>query len=655
MEEKSKSQQSIGFGVTDETETQRTTPGPVPYDQCLYNICVFGIKCQHKKMPLFIIKEKTSLWLPYVYISPGQKWITSNVLIEDIIAREQIPNEDQRLGVPKGSIESMQLVAITRIQLPSEEFVNQMVFSGKWKSDSKIVCCKDTNSVVWLSINNIIEHKVPNVWGKDVIDFAEILVKRDEELRKSFIRTVEIQNSETYRFLTYNNSSKSENNECKLIFELINETGVKREVMERLYSDFFQHCFPSIYMSFISFKQYINRMDLKPIDDSIINRAFKAMKFKREVKDCLTFDEFLLGLIALEPKGPQNRLRDAYIFRYYDSNDDGVLDRSDIKNMVKDIKALQNKQTSITTDEAIEEEVDKIFNISDISDEENRITFDKFLSKVKSPELKPISILFRASESLHKLISDKNIYQKIEKTSKVVNKEEAKNCCPKHRLKNFKIAIHKLSVTSEGRLTDPKNVGNTDGKDIHFAIECPFIESQRSHSIEVVNKYRSIPNFVMDSIRELAKFLLKTEISHQSKRDFKISTSEKLNIHIIEQICKAMEQIFQNENRVLKVQSPAFVLGDIHGNLKDLIQYEDQLWRTAPQSLPTSIVFAGDYVDRGDYSVECVLYLYSLKLLCPNHVFLLRGNHEIRSVQRNFTFEKECISKYYIKTLFSCL
>ena len=82
-------------------------------------------------------------------------------------------------------------------------------------------------------------------------------------------------------------------------------------------------------------------------------------------------------------------------------------------------------------------------------------------------------------------------------------------------------------------------------------------------------------------------------------------------------------------------------MGDIHGNLMDLLVFEEQLWRMSLNINQTNVLFEDDYVDRGEFCIEVVLYLFAMKILSPNKFFLLRGNHEIRYIQKCFTFEKE--------------
>lgn len=51
-------------------------------------------------------------------------------------------------------------------------------------------------------------------------------------------------------------------------------------------------------------------------------------------------------------------------------------------------------------------------------------------------------------------------------------------------------------------------------------------------------------------------------------------------------------------------------------------------------------------MDRGDYSTEVFFLLCALKITFPDHVTMLRGNHETRRCTEYFNFFTECFQKY---------
>lgn len=104
-------------------------------------------------------------------------------------------------------------------------------------------------------------------------------------------------------------------------------------------------------------------------------------------------------------------------------------------------------------------------------------------------------------------------------------------------------------------------------------------------------------------------------------------------------LCTDAKKVFEKEKNILEIDGDAIIVGDIHGSYHDLLRILNYI-----EQNPSKVIFLGDYVDRGCFSLECITLLFALKIRFPNRYFLLRGNHEFEVLCSQYGFKKEILN-----------
>lgn len=117
------------------------------------------------------------------------------------------------------------------------------------------------------------------------------------------------------------------------------------------------------------------------------------------------------------------------------------------------------------------------------------------------------------------------------------------------------------------------------------------------------------------------------------------------------------KDVFMTQPCFIEIESPVNIYGDIHGQYIDLLR----IFSHIKIEENVKYLFLGDYVDRGKHSLETICLLLSIKILYPNNIFLLRGNHESSIINRVYGFYDECKRRVSIKVwksfidVFNCM
>ncbi|EAY14907.1 Ser/Thr protein phosphatase, putative [Trichomonas vaginalis G3] len=139
---------------------------------------------------------------------------------------------------------------------------------------------------------------------------------------------------------------------------------------------------------------------------------------------------------------------------------------------------------------------------------------------------------------------------------------------------------------------------------------------------------------------DLMEYVIKKIILSRSDKNCNIS--KVISEDQVQNVLDKAYSVLADEPVLLDVAANIHVVGDLHGNIDDLLRIFELLGYPPKERY----IFLGDYVDRGTNSFEVMTLLFAFKVKFPSNIYLLRGNHEIEHVSKCYGFLDEIISKY---------
>lgn len=130
---------------------------------------------------------------------------------------------------------------------------------------------------------------------------------------------------------------------------------------------------------------------------------------------------------------------------------------------------------------------------------------------------------------------------------------------------------------------------------------------------------------------------------------------------------------FQNQSTVIEIPLGTYIIGDIHGNIHDLLRILGTIGDFLPrqsnvrdQSInsdvlltsdgnlidnseiqnQTKLLFLGNYIGQGQFSLEVITLLFALTVAYPNNFYLIRGCDEFKDTNEQSGFKSELVSEY---------
>lgn len=664
------------------------------------NVCCLVLFCENHKRLAIKKNNSKGLFLPHISFRSNDSWRSvSSFLVKTTV---------DRMGTDTISVSTtnIELIDMFRVQLPKTKqfctrvtvltrLINNMLSkSSNFKQSSlqstnsnststqnkkefekvssaisgnSCYCHVNNSSFVWMGIEDLNYNFSTKFWGPEALLFYNSIQEANQEKYEMKKNYCDFSIKDSLKILSKKNLSREK--------KLLVEAKYNKGVLLKLFNEFVTHCFPSRYMTFNSFKVFLNKANWHA-EDVIFQMIFKALNYRNT--NFLSFEEFLLGLAVMDIEtphsGPIMEIRLEYIFRFYDSDCDNLISLAEFVRMTNDI-IIKNKDngmvkcnnSSDVAKKMITMFTNSIESLKGASNESNKIglTLEHFQEMIATNmafcEL--TSHIFRAPFCLMLHISTKMTYasSKIQENSLLQSfgYMVAKNqkICPICRRIKFNISAHCIKISSDnGEITDMINL---ELFQLQEKEKTPFMVEVNSSdctnlAYDIMNRINKIG---MSTFHFFANSDKTTNVFPEDKTLIKhwYFLNKQQHIEAMKKILCQAKELFAKENRILYIKSPCYVISGLYGNLKDLMIYSQFLWKISPIVNKATYVFLGNFSDYQPWSIECIIYLLCMKIIAPCRFIILRGYSEVRDNQKTVNLLYNICCREYKQELWNLI
>lgn len=635
--------------------------GPLSSDKNVptYDECCIGIYClRHDKILLAKLKSK-GLYLPNFMIKPSDSWFD--------VAKSSIQFlfEMQKLS-SKVILIRQQLFDVFRVQLPkkSPHYLTRVTFALSIEHELNGDCQSQPDDVYkWMSLEEMKQNE--QLWGVEPIEvfkFIKELSRRKKSKSKDVLESIsvptmfyECSQQDAIQYLISMDSKFQKEK------ELLLSARFTTDEVQKIFNEYVIHCFPSQYMTYASFKMFMNKIGWVNEEEILYKMVFRSYTSSIDTQkpyQYLTFGELIVGLAAMEERADHRanclHLRLRYIFHFYDSDEDGKLNLNELSQMVADIKRKpmqelnsndMNSSSMAHQSSANDQDVvvDILRRVANTEISENVcVTLNQLIEASETEQnglwiAEMTETLFRSNISTIDVASVKFDYKLLMDQMSPLKVQPALDRydepCEMCHYIHFNMCSHAIKTDEHGLIRGT----------IKFDV-CPFYgDTPFLQELKITEKDFSL---IITELHRLSLLAINAYTNRETIDASRPMKNKEL-IDNIRNILKLVKEVIKKEPLVVELNAPCFIIGDIWSNLSNLHALISSITRMAPFVNQANIVFMGNYVDpKSNLGIECIIYLFCFKILMPTRITLLRGKNEFRSTVAKSKIYRDCLDYF---------